>query len=411
MNIFVLSELRPSNVHVGWSVNRSLEATLAATCKATFLYPTRRSNHDVLACHYPSDPLGDSRVDVLQRYRQRVFKSWYQLDQLPTLGTGPNILLLIGVQQGFLLSMFALKGLLDQFDLRVGYLLDGFAPRQLNQLPLKKLDHLFVMSADLATETHQTHGISTSFLPIGIDTAKFGGYRQQRSIDILSYGRTDDALHRHLAQHYNQPDCDRLYLHSTFRHPHIDQPTQHMALLVKLLKRSKINLCFESVNKARFQGGSPLLYRWLEGWAAGCMIVGKKPTGQGVSALMDWPNSTIELPDHAPDWLPFLEALLNDEGRWADVSWRNYWECLQRHDWRYRLRDLFDCLGLPIPLRLQEEIARLHQLQPGSTNPLATPLRVGHDHALEGDRPLNQDGSFPNLLATDRTLSGGHRAN
>jgi hypothetical protein len=40
---------------------------------------------------------------------------------------------------------------------------------------------------------------------------------------------------------------------------------------------------------------------------------------------------------------------------------RNYRECLLRHDWRYRLKVMFETAGLPIPEKLELEIGQLQQ--------------------------------------------------
>ncbi len=127
-------------------------------------------------------------------------------------------------------------------------------------------------------------------------------------------------------------------------------------LMTNLLNKSKISICFEPSSLPRFRGYSPLLLRWLEGWACGCVIVGKRPFGKGVAQLLDWENSTVELPDDSSDWIPFFEDLLNHEDLLIEISQRNYQECLLRHDWRYRIRDIFTTLNLPIPDQLQLEI-------------------------------------------------------
>jgi hypothetical protein len=74
---------------------------------------------------------------------------------------------------------------------------------------------------------------------------------------------------------------------------------------------------------------------------------------------MDWENSTYEIPDNPNDWIPFLEQLLDDRETLLKNSQRNYRESLLRHDWRYRIRDIFHTLELPIPEKLHQEIARL----------------------------------------------------
>jgi hypothetical protein len=201
-------------------------------------------------------------------------------------------------------------------------------------------------------------------LPLGINAFAQSNYKlQPRLIDILSYGRADEQLHTTLERHFNQSNSDRLYHHSTFAEPYLTNPREHDTLLTKLLHRTKVSLCFEASNVPRFRGQSPLLYRWLEGWAGGCAIVGKRPWGKGVTELMDWPDSAIEIPDDPRDWIPFFEALLTNENWLKEISHRNYRECRLRHDWRYRLRDMFQLLKIPVPARLSREITQLQQIQ------------------------------------------------
>lgn len=357
MNIFVLSELSSKNNHVGWSVSHSLEETLASACQAEFIYPYWNGH---TATKSLSDA-ADQQVNFLNRCRNRLLKSWYTVEAWPDLGPGPNVLLIVGIRPKFLLSIFALGPLLDQFDLRVGYLLDGFDPRYLNQPPLAKLDHLFVIGSELANELRSLYSINVSWLPLGINTLSWGNYSTNRSIDIMGYGRMDEAVHSQLQQHFNQADCDRIYFHSTFTCTGVWNPKEHIALQIKLLKRSKINLCFEVSQIPRFRGRSPLLYRWLEGWAAGNAIVGTRPRDPEVAALMDWPDSSLELPTNSEDWLPFLETLLDDEAKLAAISYQNYRECRLRHDWRYRLRHLFNTMHLPVPQMLEQELAEIRQ--------------------------------------------------
>jgi hypothetical protein len=126
------------------------------------------------------------------------------------------------------------------------------------------------------------------------------------------------------------------------------------------MQRPKISLCFEASDVPRFYQDSPLLYRWLEGWLHGCAIVGTRPFGSGVAELMDWENSAIDLPNGGNE-IEFLEDLLADQGFLAQISLRNHCECLLRHDWRYRLREMLAIANLPIPARLEAELQALQQ--------------------------------------------------
>ena len=92
MNLFVLSELHENHNHVGWAVCHSLRDVLSAVCNVHFLYPIQNEGIAWLK------PKGSDRFDLMTRTRQYLFKSWCKLDELPTLGEGPNVLLVIGVR-------------------------------------------------------------------------------------------------------------------------------------------------------------------------------------------------------------------------------------------------------------------------------------------------------------------------
>lgn len=373
MNIYVLSELSPSNNHIGWSVSYGLEEVLATTCNAQFLYPQPNGIGRIYETHTPG---------LFGRAWQRLCKSWYTLDTLPTLGDGPNVLLVVGLMPSFPASIFALGPLLDRFDLKIAYLLDGFLPANVSRNALPWFDQVFVISSELADEMQETCAVATSFLPLGVNVADFASPSLPRSIDVFGYGRIRQDVHASLQQHFNQQAHSRVYLHSTFDQGTVKNPKEHITLHNKLLGMSKISLCFEVSDVPRFRGRSPLVYRWLEGWAAGCAIVGKRPFGQGVGELLDWQDSTIEMPDSPQDWIPFFEALLDDEARLTTIAARNQRECQLRHDWRYRLRDLFQQVNLPLPTSLELEISQLQSrwLQPELVNSTF--------HSLADDRDL-----------------------
>lgn len=343
MNIYLLSELHPSNTHVGWSVSYSLEKILVESCGAMPIYP-----------------IENKEKNSLQRYQHRLLKSWFTISEPPVLGEGPNVLIVIGLGARFLLSMLALGPLLNQFDLKIGYLLDGIYPAEIDRAVIPHLDHLFLITAEVVDEVAASLPLNASFLPLATDVLRQGaqhlGNRLERGIDIINYGRTQPDLHQALQRYYNQGDSQRMYFHTTFTGTNVASHQEHIMLMTKLLSKSKINICFEPSTLPRFRGYSPLLLRWLEGWACGCAIVGKRPFGKGVDQLLDWENSTLELPDSASDWIPFFEELLNQGELLLQISQRNYQECLLRHDWRYRIRDIFTTLNLPMPAQLQLEI-------------------------------------------------------
>jgi len=365
MNFFILSELKAGYAQVGWTISHSLESVLAELFQPTFIYPIANRWAQQARSIGQTLELRPERVEFLERCANRL-RPHYSLSESTNLSQrlsqtpGPKVLLLLGLLPEFLHSIQTLKPLLSQFDLRLAYLLDGFAPNWLNPSLLPKFDHLFVLSHELA-HTLQQSGVCASFLPLAINTASFQVQGAPRWIDVIGYGRTDAAVHQALQRHFNQPSSPHLYLHSTFSHGEVFDQREHDMLMCKLLSRSKISLCFEASGIRRFWGTSPLLYRWLEAWAAGCTVVGRKPFGAGVAELMDWPNSAIDLPEASTDWLSFMEALLDDSESLVQNARRNRQQCLLRHDWHYRIKAMLETVDLPIPDQLNARITELQQ--------------------------------------------------
>lgn len=355
LNLYVLSENSPDNRHVGWSVSQNLEEVLSSIFEPVFLYPTQNQS-----IRLGSLQVSDRYISFARRYRHRLFRSWYDLEHLPSLGSGINVLLVVGLGSQFLLSIHALGPLLKRFDVRIGYLMDGFSANHLTPAAISDLDYLFTISQDMADSVREVHGIYAMFLPLATNTLGVALNRQHRWIDILSYGRRNEAIHRQIHQQFGRPESDRFYLYSTFSKPDVLDRDDHAMLHSRLLNHAKISLCFEASDVPRFYQDSPLLYRWLEGWLYGCTIVGKRPFGTGVAELMDWENSVIDFPRNG-DAVKFLQSLLADQDFLAHTSLRNHCECLLRHDWRYRLRDLLTIASLPVPAKLEAEIQVLQE--------------------------------------------------
>ncbi len=134
-------------------------------------------------------------------------------------------------------------------------------------------------------------------------------------------------------------------------------------LLFKILRRTKIALAFDTMYPGMRQFPySFVTLRWFECGGAGCAILGKRPTAPVADELLCWEDATIELPDDAQASVEFIEELWQDKPRLEATHKRNYAENLARHDWRLRIKLALDCLGVPLPARLVEELSQLKAL-------------------------------------------------
>ena len=339
-NFYILSEVNDQTNHVGYSPIRTLCRVLSELPNTIFLHP-KKSNEK-------------GKVWLASKFsmlHNRVFRSWFFLEDIPNLYSEINILLVIGLNPHFLLSKYSLGPLLKKMDLQIGYILDGFPFPEMDSMALQGLDHLFIICGDQERYINEKISCDCHFLPLAIDLLEnpVDSKGSNRFIDIISYGRSNLLLHQQLQYNIGRNDSKYFYFHSTAKDGFVLDLGEHLTLMSKLRKHSKISICFEASNIPRFSGFSPILYRWFEAWSSGCSVVGKRPYGLGVEKLLDWEDSVIDLPERESEWMEFIYSFLSDETRLIKISRRNYKEALLRHDWIYRIRDVLNTIELQLP--------------------------------------------------------------
>jgi hypothetical protein len=224
---------------------------------------------------------------------------------------------------------------------------------------------------ELVEPLHEYFGIPISLLPFGVDVLTHGSGELDRPLDLINYGRIPQQYHRAFAKKFNQPDSERIYYHSTSRRlevfpktPYEERKDQEdQMLLSKILKKTKLALAFDTIYPGMRQFPySFVTLRWFQCGAAGCAIIGKRPTTPLADKLLDWKDATIELPDDPQESVEFLEELLQDRTRLHSIHKRNYVENLARHDWRFRIKSMLEQLDIPLPKRLVDELLQLNTL-------------------------------------------------
>ncbi len=136
-------------------------------------------------------------------------------------------------------------------------------------------------------------------------------------------------------------------------------------MMLKLMQRSKMSLAFHLLVEP--QGIRPraaqfVTSRWFESLATGCVVVGKRPTGQMAVEMFCWPDALIELPDVPSDGAELIKALVVDDAFLRNTRKRNVLEMCRRHDWRYRIRDIYEHFNLALSVRLRAELLALEKL-------------------------------------------------
>ncbi|MEL6384804.1 MAG: glycosyltransferase [Cyanobacteria bacterium J06626_18] len=294
--------------------------------------------------------------------------------------SSPKVLFVICLNAAGLSMLSSIPNWRKQFDVVAAYVVDAWL---FNAYPKEtyQLDHLFVPVLEAIEGLEQKFKIPVSLLPFGANVLLHGSGQRDRPIDVMSFGRTPVEFHQALSQGLNRPGSDRVY----YRHPAVDRQWypqndcyegrvdhEYRLLFHQMMRRSKVVLAFDplydtdqlyesyKVNTRPWKfKHSVLSLRWIEGCAAGCAILGKRPKTVLADQILNWEDVTIELPENPDEWFRFTEKLLEDTSRLQAIHQRNYIESLSRHDWRYRIRDLFETLKLSLPTLLTDELELL----------------------------------------------------
>ena len=214
---------------------------------------------------------------------------------------------------------------------------------------LRTLKRVFAPTALTLPDQADFFGVPFTYIPIGVDAVRFGSARRSRCIAVNAYGRQPPDVGNYLADAMNAGASDLIYHHTGHQEiSTVSDPTRHRRHFWKLLTHSKLALAYapEAYDPHQRFDCSFVGQRWFESIAAGCVIVGRRPSAPESDALFDWPDALIDLPEEPHDALDAVLHLLDQPERLARSSQRNYREALERHDWRHRIADMATVIGL-----------------------------------------------------------------
>lgn len=199
-------------------------------------------------------------------------------------------------------------------------------------------DLVFVPFSKARLAFREQHRAIVRHLPLGVDTSLAFGLNYQRPISVLGYGRQPTAIDDALSLHFNSATADGYYYHTQhMKVGEIGNYAAHRRQFWKIAQSSALALAFDqSVTQSRAYY-SIVGQRWFECLAAGCVIIGKRPQTEEVDGLLDWQNSTIELPDEPASAINFIENLLSQKALLAEVRSRNVEHVKLKHDWTKRI--------------------------------------------------------------------------
>ncbi|MHC4833003.1 MAG: glycosyltransferase [Planctomycetota bacterium] len=270
-----------------------------------------------------------------------------------------NVLEVHGISTAMVRGGSLLEPIWDRFSRRVLTIVDTIEPEHIPSSHIRRFDLVRCFCPALARRWRRRTDVPVLFQPTGIDALDFLHRSDRRPIDMIVVGRRDPEFHEAVRRHYLNPETGRLLLDFGTRPQGPRPPEDEWRLLMATYARSKIAFCFEPSANLRFKGRSSMTHRWPQAWAAGCTVVGRRPTEPELAPYLDWPESTLEIPDDRTEWIPYLESVLDDEEGLSRRRHRNTLEVLRRHDGRLRLRRMLEALDLDIPKRLRGELQRL----------------------------------------------------
>jgi Glycosyl transferases group 1 len=239
-------------------------------------------------------------------------------------------------------------------------------PRYLLEL-LREFDHVFIATSQAVPLVERIARRPCSYLPQGADALRFCPWpgSPERSIDVCNIGRRSPVTHaalmdlaagRKLFYYYDtvrsSGDAGK---QMTFR---VQDPREHRLLYANLLKRSRYFIA----NKARAnepevtRGLDEIAGRFFEGAAAGTVMLGIPPESAAYATHFDWEDAVVRIPFDAPRIGDTIAELDSDPDRVERIRRQNVAQSLRRHDWGWRVRAIFDALGLaPTPAMLARE--------------------------------------------------------
>ncbi|MGL5795762.1 MAG: glycosyltransferase family protein [Waterburya sp.] len=231
--------------------------------------------------------------------------------------------------------------------------------------PWSDFDHVFLGVTQCLDGLSKLIEPPVTYIPPAVDTLRFSPYPNppQRLIDVSYVGRRSPIIHDALIQ--QSIDKNFFYYYDTVRGKlQINDPREHRILLANIFKRSRYNI----TNYAKFNekvetgGNQEIGYRFFEGAAAGTVMVGMPPAGEAFPRYFDGEDAIVKVDFSGTDVIEAITELDAQPERLQRISRNNVANCLLKHDWVYRWRDMLAALDLKPSSAMVEREKYLQQL-------------------------------------------------
>ena len=204
------------------------------------------------------------------------------------------------------------------------------------------------------------------YLPPGINTVKFypNLAQDRRNIDVCSLGRRSEVTHRALLELAEKQDFYYYYDYISGADIRSNNHQEHRTLTANLLKNSRYFITnYAKVNKPeQTQGQMEIGYRFFEGAAAGCVMLGKPPTTDTFRHYFDWQDAVIPIAFDEPNIDQIILDLDAQPSYLESMRRNNVINSLRKHDWVYRWEQVLTELNLPITKGIEQRKATLEEM-------------------------------------------------
>jgi len=185
-------------------------------------------------------------------------------------------------------------------------------------------------------------------LPPGVDTLGLAPVMEPsiRPIDVTNLGAIADATHEGLLEYAKQ--IEGFYFFDTLKGRfEALSPSEHRFRYANILKRTKYFLChFAKMRLAEPPGQLELGPRYIEGLAAGCVLLGSWKSTPAFDTFLGWEDAVIEMPFECTNVPEILRLLDREADRLREISTRNVKRALESYDHAHRWRTIVNRLGL-----------------------------------------------------------------
>jgi Glycosyl transferases group 1 len=234
-------------------------------------------------------------------------------------------------------------------------------------LPLLRVfDHVVLGLNGSTRPVSDAIGKPCHYVPGGVDTLRFTPYPNppKRSLDVYSIGRRWEGIHRTLVKFAKAKQL--FYLFDTLQSGDsiVRDHREHRELYASVAKRSTFFMVAPpKIDLQKETGGQiEVPFRYYEGAAAGCVLIGQALQCQPFRRMFDWENAVIEVQPDGSDITEALSRLLAEPDLVAKISRTNAAEAMLRHDWVYRWKQILNIAGLDCHQAMEDREKRLRVL-------------------------------------------------